>query len=544
MTHPSLNSTLKKYNIPQVPYADYFLSILLSHDSQLPDKRAELKEVIQGLLEEPGDGAEVEKVVDEVIDAPSSFCNPMYSHESDSHSYPSSSQQEWEYDSSYVRLDDDNDLTAESVEQNFADLSVGSHHSDNGHNGVEGVNGERYEDGLDEEDYDEEEEEEELWEGDEFFFGGRKVKLVEEGLPPPSSNPTEPNSEEYYDDTMTPLQLLQKIFVEKGLGEEELTGILEEVGWELGRAVDVIMDLPMSGGDRSGERDTGEVGEGWPALGSGSGGAVVVEAQQQSPPMPICRHYLAGGCFRSDCKYTHDTDSRLCKFWARGFCIKGDACEFVHSVTPPPVRSSPPKPPVPHTLPSPAPSKQSPPQPTLEDFPSLSKPTSTPSKFQINFLSPSTPFSTIANRAKSKPSPKPTPPPPSTPKHSYPSAPDTTKTMSWLTTGDTVTSIYEKERKSATEIGRDRAILIQRATQAYISGHKKLAKQLSLQAQELTEELNTLHSTASARIFSIRNTKTLQDCKVIDLHGLHPSEAIHHLEVTLSKWRKEGYRGE
>ncbi|ORZ14211.1 hypothetical protein BCR42DRAFT_492833 [Absidia repens] len=46
----------------------------------------------------------------------------------------------------------------------------------------------------------------------------------------------------------------------------------------------------------------------------------------------VCRHYLAGDCYRKDCWFAHDLDVKPCKFWLQGSCLKGDTCEFAHSL--------------------------------------------------------------------------------------------------------------------------------------------------------------------------------------------------------------------
>ena len=45
---------------------------------------------------------------------------------------------------------------------------------------------------------------------------------------------------------------------------------------------------------------------------------------------PVCRHLLNGGCYRSDCQFSHDVDGHTCLFWIRGRCNKGDECQFRH----------------------------------------------------------------------------------------------------------------------------------------------------------------------------------------------------------------------
>lgn len=45
---------------------------------------------------------------------------------------------------------------------------------------------------------------------------------------------------------------------------------------------------------------------------------------------PVCRHILNGGCYRSDCQFSHDVDGHTCLFWLRGRCNKGEECQFLH----------------------------------------------------------------------------------------------------------------------------------------------------------------------------------------------------------------------
>ncbi|GMK56033.1 hypothetical protein CspeluHIS016_0210890 [Cutaneotrichosporon spelunceum] len=51
-------------------------------------------------------------------------------------------------------------------------------------------------------------------------------------------------------------------------------------------------------------------------------------------PTRMCRYFLNGECRRSDCRFSHDLDRALCRFWLRGHCAKGPNCEFMHSLPP------------------------------------------------------------------------------------------------------------------------------------------------------------------------------------------------------------------
>ncbi|ESK97727.1 zinc finger ccch type domain containing protein [Moniliophthora roreri MCA 2997] len=44
----------------------------------------------------------------------------------------------------------------------------------------------------------------------------------------------------------------------------------------------------------------------------------------------VCRYFVAGECLRADCRFSHDLERALCRFWLRGTCAKGEHCEFLH----------------------------------------------------------------------------------------------------------------------------------------------------------------------------------------------------------------------
>ena len=52
-----------------------------------------------------------------------------------------------------------------------------------------------------------------------------------------------------------------------------------------------------------------------------------------TPPARICRHFLAEGCFRSDCPFSHAISQHVCRFWASpSGCAVGEECAFRHDV--------------------------------------------------------------------------------------------------------------------------------------------------------------------------------------------------------------------
>lgn len=46
----------------------------------------------------------------------------------------------------------------------------------------------------------------------------------------------------------------------------------------------------------------------------------------------VCRYFLAGECLRADCRFSHEIERALCRFWLRGTCAKGEVCEFLHHI--------------------------------------------------------------------------------------------------------------------------------------------------------------------------------------------------------------------
>ncbi|KAK7031351.1 hypothetical protein R3P38DRAFT_2923027 [Favolaschia claudopus] len=44
----------------------------------------------------------------------------------------------------------------------------------------------------------------------------------------------------------------------------------------------------------------------------------------------VCRYFVAGECLRADCRFSHDLERALCRFWLRGTCAKQENCEFLH----------------------------------------------------------------------------------------------------------------------------------------------------------------------------------------------------------------------
>ncbi|XP_062233379.1 polyadenylate-binding protein-interacting protein 7-like [Phragmites australis] len=106
----------------------------------------------------------------------------------------------------------------------------------------------------------------------------------------------------------------------------------------------------------------------------------------------------------------------------------------------------------------------------------------------------------------------------------------------WLETGDAVANMYSESRGEARDFARVRNACFEQARQAYLVGNKALAKELSMKGQAYNAQMKAAHEKAREAIYRQRNPVCLRQGsdRLIDLHGLHVSEAIHILKVELA----------
>jgi hypothetical protein len=105
----------------------------------------------------------------------------------------------------------------------------------------------------------------------------------------------------------------------------------------------------------------------------------------------------------------------------------------------------------------------------------------------------------------------------------------------WLETGDAVANMYSESRGEARDFARVRNACFEQARQAYLVGNKALAKELSMKGQAYNAQMKAAHEKAREAIYRQRNPVSQRGGDgLIDLHGLHVSEAIHILKVELS----------
>ncbi|KAJ3695780.1 hypothetical protein LUZ60_001157 [Juncus effusus] len=105
----------------------------------------------------------------------------------------------------------------------------------------------------------------------------------------------------------------------------------------------------------------------------------------------------------------------------------------------------------------------------------------------------------------------------------------------WLETGEAVANMYTESRGEARDYARLRNLCFDQARQAYLIGNKALAKDLSVKGQLYNLQMKAAHGKAKESIFRQRNSGYAQgQVPLVDLHGLHVSEAIPILRQEIS----------
>ncbi|KAH8164296.1 hypothetical protein CIB48_g3981 [Xylaria polymorpha] len=309
----------------------------------------------------------------------------------------------------------------------------------------------------------------------------------------------------------------------------------------------------------------------------------------------ICKFYLSTGqCLRADCRFSHDLSNHICKYWIMGNCLAGDTCIFSHdpahlinrlnvdgSSTPPQKSQNlqvqdhnafpalrPATPELNPYAPSfnytgaaltPPPglkpmhtfvvndggrSRSRPgsrPQtkdgtvaPSMDDndaFPSLSSASAKPSKkhhgkrgghghgHKENY----TP-SSLADIVKMSPSPSP-----------VPNRPESKK----IGRNGSTTNLKNGENSAAAQsIPMPKQIPC--AAQAWNRNDARAAKALSLRGQSENDLMRKAHRDAARELYEGRNKVNVGSLEIyVDLHGLHPEEAVEYLERVLLDNSKE-----
>ena len=112
----------------------------------------------------------------------------------------------------------------------------------------------------------------------------------------------------------------------------------------------------------------------------------------------------------------------------------------------------------------------------------------------------------------------------------------------WLETGERANKEYLKARQAAIRHGGARNKFLQSAAQAWNRNDVRAAKALSLRGQSENDLMREAHRTAARHLYDLRNrshgVNSSDDEEVyVDLHGLHPAEAVSYLDAALKNQR-------
>ncbi|KXT07527.1 hypothetical protein AC578_10154 [Pseudocercospora eumusae] len=112
------------------------------------------------------------------------------------------------------------------------------------------------------------------------------------------------------------------------------------------------------------------------------------------------------------------------------------------------------------------------------------------------------------------------------------------KDIPWLETGEKVNSAYMKARQEAFKHGGLRNKFLQSAAQAWNRNDARGAKALSLRGQNENQLMREKHREAAKALYEERNKNLAAGGNkelYVDLHGLHPEEAVQYLSDCLKE---------
>ncbi|PQE27222.1 hypothetical protein CJF32_00000169 [Rutstroemia sp. NJR-2017a WRK4] len=110
----------------------------------------------------------------------------------------------------------------------------------------------------------------------------------------------------------------------------------------------------------------------------------------------------------------------------------------------------------------------------------------------------------------------------------------------WLETGERANKAYLKARQDAIKHGGLRNKFLQSAAQAWNRNDARAAKALSLRGQSENDLMRKAHREAARELYEERNKSNNANAELyVDLHGLHPEEAVEYLERVLLDNSKE-----
>lgn len=147
----------------------------------------------------------------------------------------------------------------------------------------------------------------------------------------------EETTKENVEEDMSTLQMMQTIFSD--LSDAELIETLEESDYDVDRSIESLLTRKMSNKAAEQEAEAAVAAvtaisvKSTKAASAPSKSATTNTLENTPKKRQVCRHFLAGECYRKDCWFVHDLQEKVCKFWYVQFFLVCEITEF--SVTPP-----------------------------------------------------------------------------------------------------------------------------------------------------------------------------------------------------------------
>lgn len=115
---------------------------------------------------------------------------------------------------------------------------------------------------------------------------------------------------ENVEEDMSTLQMMQTIFSD--LSDAELVETLEKFDYDVDRAIESLLTQKMS---IKAAAEAAEAAAEASATSVPSKPATTNTIENTPKKRQVCRHFLAGECYRKDCWFVHDLQEKICKFW-------------------------------------------------------------------------------------------------------------------------------------------------------------------------------------------------------------------------------------
>lgn len=161
--------------------------------------------------------------------------------------------------------------------------------------------------------------------------GDAPYGVIGQAPPPPEGEDMDPEAAAMLTDGMTPFDVLSSVFGAT-LAPSELEEALATNGYDFEKAMTWLVDRSMTASPpTNGPIRIQSMGNRVMMVSrDGGNGMRFVNGRPVPGGNRVCRYFLAGECLRADCRFSHDLERALCRFWLRGTCAKGENCEFLH----------------------------------------------------------------------------------------------------------------------------------------------------------------------------------------------------------------------